>query len=240
MTEAYKKIWSTPDNDPGRALYPTYPALEEAETSNNHRTEPRALIAKDFLPKGGTGAEIGVFTGLFSPHLFKAAQPQKMYLVDPWHSLFGENYPNWKSYTAFGRLETKAAMHAVLARTKEFGERIEIVVGKSTDWLPTLPDEHLDWVYLDSSHAYEDTFIELILLSKKLKKDGIIMCDDCRPDPKQKHHAVYRAVRDFLISAGRDFNWVYLSQNQGIIRRYDAAAEALMPDGPNYGDAEQN
>lgn len=217
MSATYQKIWGTPADDPARALYPKYPALEEAETSVNHRTDGRYKLAKNLLPKGGIGAEIGVFTGLFSPHLFEATEPTRMYLVDPWGSMWGDTYPAWGAYTAFGKLTTQAAMDAVKARTKKFGDKVEMIVGTSMDWLPKLPNNFLDWVYLDSSHAYLETIQELALIAPKLRPGGVVMCDDCRPDPKSKHHSVFRAVRDF--TKMREFEVFHMEQGQGFIRR---------------------
>lgn len=214
---APQKIWQPRDGDPGKLLYSRYPALEEAETSVNHRTEPRWKIARSVLPKGGIGVEIGVFTGLFSPLLFEVAQPSKMYLLDPWHTLFGERYPNWGAYTAFGKLETEAAMDAVRARIAPYSDKVEIVVARSLDWLPTLPDNSLDWVYLDSSHAYTETLLELAAISPKLKTTGVILCDDCRTDPKSKHHACFRAIRDFTRQGA--FEIFHLESSQAALRR---------------------
>ena len=116
-------------SDPGRVLYSRFPALKEAESNINNRPEKRERIARRVLPKDGTGAEIGVFTGLFSPLLYRAASPRKLYLVDPWHTLFGEHYPSWGAYTAFGKLETEAAIEAVKARTHSFSENVFLVRG---------------------------------------------------------------------------------------------------------------
>lgn len=203
--------------DPGRGLYSRFPALKEAESSINSRPEKRERIARRVLPKEGVGAEIGVFTGLFSPLLYKAASPRKLYLVDPWHTLFGERYPSWGAYTAFGRLETEAAMEAVKARTRAFSEKVSLVTDISLNWLPTLPDDHLDWVYLDSSHGYDDTLQELTAIAPKLKAGGVILCDDCQADPHGRHHGCFRAIRDFTRQG--EFEIFLLEHAQAALRR---------------------
>lgn len=183
--------------DPGARLYAAHPPLKQIETEINHRVDKRRKLAATLLPKGGIGAEIGVFTGLFSPHLTEATEAKKVFLVDPWHTIFGEHYPPWGPYTANGQLETKYAIEAVKARTEHLGNRVEIVVAKSLDWLATLPDDFLDFVYLDTTHAYKDTLDELDAIFPKLKEHGIVMCDDVRVDRNSKHHACFRAVRDY-------------------------------------------
>ncbi len=39
------------------------------------------------LPKGGVGAELGVWKGEFSVRLLKGAKPRQLYLIDPWRQL---------------------------------------------------------------------------------------------------------------------------------------------------------
>ena len=58
-------------------------SLIRSEMTTDHRISDRRFLA-DMLPKGGIGAEIGVFTGLFSTVLLEIARPKKIYFVDPW------------------------------------------------------------------------------------------------------------------------------------------------------------
>ena len=91
-------------------------SLIRSEMTTDHRISDRRFLA-DMLPKGGIGAEIGVFTGLFSTVLLEIARPKKIYFVDPWWQAYGPNYPNWGCYTDYGRLSTKAAYETALRRT---------------------------------------------------------------------------------------------------------------------------
>jgi hypothetical protein len=40
------------------------------------------------------------------------------------------------------------------------------------DFLAPLPDAYFDWVYLDTTHEYEQTRLELQLLRRKVKPSG--------------------------------------------------------------------
>ena len=62
----------------------------------------------ELLPKGGIGAEIGVFRGHFSDLICSVAQPRKLYLIDPWTNI-GETFGWGKAYTCFGKLPTAVA-----------------------------------------------------------------------------------------------------------------------------------
>ena len=198
-------------------LYEKYPALRKVDEAVDTRICARKPAVR-LLPKGGVGAEIGVFVGHFSPVLLSIAKPDKLYLVDGWGALWGGHFPDWRHYTAHGSLETAAALEAVRARTNHASDRVEIVESASLDWLGTIPCGHLDWVYLDSSHSYEDTLVELRAIAPKLKTHGVILLDDCNPYREGKDHGVYRAVRDFTRTA--DFEIARLDYaRQCLVRR---------------------
>jgi SAM-dependent methyltransferase len=175
------------------------PALHAAETQSDHRVEARRAIL-DFIRPGSVGAELGVFTGLFSEFILRNAAPGVLHLVDPWWKAYGEYYPDWGAYTDCGRLSTRIAYRAATARTEQArGDcAVECHVAFSADWLSRQGDASLDWVYVDSTHHYEDTVRELELLCRKLRPDGYVLGDDWDPTPARPEHAVCRAVHDVL------------------------------------------
>ncbi|MGY6531829.1 class I SAM-dependent methyltransferase [Glycocaulis sp.] len=181
--------------DPARKLYLQYPGLKEAEESGGPKIKSRLDILS-LIPRNKIGAEIGVFTGRFSRALINYTKPERLYLVDAWHLLWGSHFPNWNS-TAEGKLETDAAIKATRLRTAEPKDVAKIVISESLPWLESLPPLHLDWVYLDSSHGYKKTKMELAAISPKMKIEGLIFLDDCRSDRSHRHHNVFRAVQEF-------------------------------------------
>ena len=56
--------------------------------------------------------------------------------------------------------------------------RVEIRRGFSTVVLAALPDDHLDWVYIDTNHSFETTMAELTLCDRKVKADGLVAGHD--------------------------------------------------------------
>jgi hypothetical protein len=176
-------------------LYEKYPSLEAVETTVNHRLNARKNIVGLF-PKRAVGAEVGVFTGVLSEFILKTAAPRKFYMVDPWHKAYGERFPSWGRYTDSGRLTTEAALGAARYRASQFAAA-EIVVSSSIDWLKSLPDGHLDWIYLDSSHRYDDTLSELRAIAPKLKRHGMIFGDDAWTERGNQHYGVFQAITDF-------------------------------------------
>lgn len=151
------------------------------------------LMAK-YLPKHGVGAELGVLKGDFSRTLLDFSEAKILHLVDPWYFLG----PEWTWID-----DNKSTVDAVCRvlqknRTEINNGRIIVHVQDDLKVLEDLPNNYFDWAYIDSSHAYEHTKQELLLLEKKVKKDGIICGDDWRPDPTHRHHGVYKAVQEFI------------------------------------------
>jgi hypothetical protein len=170
-------------------------SLLRAELTQNHRIFSRRFVA-ELLPKGGVGAEIGVFTGLFSTILLDVARPSHAYFVDPWWEAFGQNYPNWGRYTDHGRLSTSVAHRTAVRRINSHARdaKTEVLVEYSTTFFPRTPDRHFDWIYLDSTHSYEGTVKELELIKTKLKRGAILAGDDWHDDPAHRHHGIAKAV----------------------------------------------
>jgi len=157
----------------------------------------RILFLEQFLPKNGIGAELGVYKGDFSPFLLKHTNAKKLYLVDPWFYHKGGHW-DWGN----GNRSTVDALIKILRAFKKEIEdgRIIIQVGWDTQVLTTFPDQYFDWVYVDTSHTYEQTKKELQILTRKVKGNGVIAGDDWWPDPNHRHHGVYKAVREFEAS----------------------------------------
>ncbi len=113
-----------------------------------------------------SGAEIGVYTGEFSEKFCKAGF--KFYAIDPWLNygdyLLGQN-------TADGNYE-----HAkkVLAPYKN----CEIIRKTSMEALADIPDESLDFVYIDGNHWFKYVAEDICEWSKKVRKGGVISGHD--------------------------------------------------------------
>jgi hypothetical protein len=195
--------------------FPTDMDVLRAELRTDHRLPERRFLLS-FIPENSIGAELGVFTGLFSSLIAAQRKVARVTFVDPWWTLFGETYPDWGTYTNFGRLKTRSAYD--IARRRVSASRLPhraLEVALSYEWLDAQPDESLDWVYLDSSHSYEGTRRELQLLSRKLRPAGVILGDDWQTDRMNRHHGVFIAVNEFvrgsefeLVLCGMALQWV--------------------------------
>jgi hypothetical protein len=205
------------------------------------------LFLLDYIPPNSIGAELGVFTGLFSSVLAREKRISQVTFVDPWWEAFGERYPNWGAYTDYGRLKTRNAFEIARQRVLKPGLPNRVIeVDFSYNWLTRQPSRSLDWVYLDSTHMYEDTKRELELLDEKLGDHGMILGDDWLVDRNHYHHGVFLAANEFLKS--RNFELVSCGQSgQWVMRRappdtsmhlirYKAGVDALQHSSPTDYD----
>lgn len=190
------------------------------------KNRTRGAILGSLISPGGVGAELGVFKGQFSMTLVRALRPEHIYIVDPWY-LLGASWP-W----AAGDRSTVNALRKVFGRMRlelESG-RATVVVVDDREFLARLPDSTFDWVYLDSSHAYEHTKSELALLVRKVRVDGVIAGDDWRSDETHRHHGVCKAVREYVDSGELAEILFDEESHQWVTRVVKGAASQRMTD----------
>jgi hypothetical protein len=160
--------------------------------------ENRSRALKPYLKENAVAAELGVLKGDFSRAILQSWKPAKLHLVDPWY-LLG---PEWSWEKG-----DRSTMHALIGILKDYEKelisgQVVLNIALDQDFLATLPDGYFDWIYLDTTHEYDQTKLELQLLQKKVKASGVIAGDDWRPDPAHPHHGVYKAVQE-LIAEGK-------------------------------------
>ena len=150
------------------------------------RNIERMEFLSRFIVRQGTGAELGVHKGYFSPVLFDRLAPEKLYLIDPWY-LQGKQW-SWGE----GNRRVMDALCRVLRQMEDelVSGKVVLLIDDDLEALAKMPDGHLDWVYLDTTHQYEHTVKELRLLKLKLKPGGVIAGDDWQTDRSHKHYTV--------------------------------------------------
>lgn len=179
-----------------RMSFPRIIHPHKIDGSDPERCQSRINFLGKYILPGSRGAELGVFTGAFIDWLL-ALYPAMLYVVDPWY----RQGSTWE--WAVGKPSTLEALVNIL---RLFSGEINAgtlipVVDYSENFLRNLKNGSLDWVYIDTTHAYEQTKVELLLACSAVGEDGIILGDDCDENPKARHHGVYQAVKE-LESAG--------------------------------------
>lgn len=144
------------------------------------------------LPHDAVCAELGVFRGDFSAEIIERCHPSALYLVDTFGGMVCSGDRNGD---AVCRIDMGKEMANVCARFKS-EPAVRVVQAKSWVWLDSVPPGTLDWVYLDTSHDFYCTSVELELMHRAVKRGGFL----CGHDYSPEFPGVIRAVDAFRFS----------------------------------------
>ncbi|MCB0330766.1 MAG: class I SAM-dependent methyltransferase [Bdellovibrionales bacterium] len=193
--------------------------LRPTETSAvRQHVDRRSFL--DHFPKEGVGAEIGVFRGEFAQALLEKTHPKMLYLIDKWWHIAHEpkvQPSEWRKTESSQIIDDFVSVVRVF-QNELIGGTVDILVGDDLKILSNMPTDSLDWAYLDTTHQYEQTKLELSILSRIVKPDGIIAGHDWQPDPSHRHHGVAKAVRE-LVDSGQYQLWYLDNHLQWGIRK---------------------
>ena len=138
-----------------------------------------------------TGAEIGVRIGSYSEVLCQTIPEIKLLCVDNW--------------LAYGRLTQEAAdknYERAIERLAPYD--VTFMRATSIEAAPEIPDESLDFVYIDASHDFDSVMVDIILWAKKVRKGGAV-----------SGHDYFEFYRAGVVSAVRAY-----TQAHGIVNWY--------------------
>lgn len=163
---------------------------------------------KEYKPKHV--CEVGVFKGNLSKVILTLMKDiEKMYLVDLW-----EHQPNYKDHSNKRAEVFKSLYQETLEKVSPWIDKVEVLKGFSTDMCKKIPDNSLDWVFIDARHDYKGCSEDLHAYYPKVKSGGIVSghdymtaaeCKKCTPnqdwsicqDGSINEGAVKGAVNDF-------------------------------------------
>ena len=129
----------------------------------------RQHLAKFFGEMGfKIGAEIGVWQGEYSAILSKSAPSLHLLCIDPWKSFRRHKQRHMDVYydRACRRLN---------------GRNIEIIKKPSMEVVRDIPNNSLDFVYIDEMHEFDPEMLDLICWSDKVRPGGIVSGHDYSP-----------------------------------------------------------
>jgi hypothetical protein len=115
------------------------------------------------------GCEIGVLRGKNALEMFNCIPDLKLYLVDPYLD-YTESQRN------FGKVKFNSFLDSTMTRMK--GRNYEFLKMKSTDACEYVPDESLEFIYIDGNHKYNYAMTDLFNWVPKVKTGGIISGHD--------------------------------------------------------------
>jgi hypothetical protein len=211
--------------------------LEQLVRNNVMAAQSRMELWMGLMDKLKTAkmAEIGVYRGDFAASLLKQCKSiQTYYMVDPWKHLDDWNKPANKEDKIFEEFlsETKA-------KTEFAGERRVILRGKTTEVISQIPDESLDFVYIDGDHTLRGITIDLIQVYRKIRPGGFIGGDDFSASPWQ-HETSFEPTLVFpfavYFAEAMDFRIFALPHNQFLIEKQAGRGFEFIDVTGKYGD----
>lgn len=164
------------------------------------------------IPKGGVGAEIGVCKGLNSINLFHVAKPSRMFLVDIWEDKDPEGNKWHKAYDPalwFG--DHRNLINDFFSDEIEKGI-VTTVRDFGANFLYSLQNDSLDWIYIDANHQYDAVSMEIDMAILKVKNGGYILGHDYTSETVLWGNSVIRAVNERIQSG--DISMVGISIEQ--------------------------
>ena len=171
------------------------------------------------LPKGGIGAEIGVWKGDYSTTLLQHTKPRVLHLIDPWETREDPNYDSawYGKARGIDMDQVHAEVRARFTAQIDSGQ-IRIHRAPSVEAMATFPDGSLDFVYIDGDHAYEGVKPDLEISVRKVRVGGLICVDD-HMIGKWWGDGVVRAVNETLGAFPRALQLVLCSDSQVVIQK---------------------
>lgn len=173
--------------------------------------EKHRLKLLQSLPKGGVGAEIGVFEGAFSPQILEVTQPKFLYLIDPWKFDQRRLLPTFGLLLVKQNPQTREPGNSPQKHLDQMAEKVQASFAdhKNVQVLRTTAGKFfelcrkrgitLDWVYLDGDHGYDAVRADVAAAYETVKPGGIVSGDDFGlKSIEDGTKSVRRAVTEFL------------------------------------------
>lgn len=119
-------------------------------------------------------AEIGVYRGDFAQTLLRQSPClTRYYMIDPWKHL-----PDWNKPANHPDTELEAYYQESIAKTDFAAEKRVVLRGKTVDVIGQIPDQALDYAYIDGDHTLRGITIDLLSVYPKVKVGGFLTGDD--------------------------------------------------------------
>ncbi len=158
-------------------------ALPFVITGNSSKNDFAILLRELGFKKG---AEIGVERGELSQILCRNIPGLELTCVDAWTAI-----PGYRE-----RHNHKQDLFYTITKEKLAPYNCRVVKGFSLDVVKTIPDESLDFIYIDANHEFQHCTNDIAEWSKKVRQGGIISGHDFNyfQAPQELIHTKYVVI----------------------------------------------
>lgn len=186
-----------------------------------------------------TMLEVGVWKGDFAEQILKACGfLERYYMIDPWANLPDWNKPFNVAPEIFDEIYQEAMRKTAFASNK-----IVALRGRTKDVIDRIPDNSLDFAYIDGDHTLRGITIDLMRVLPKIKEGGVIGGDDFTQSPWQhdiRYEPTLVCPYSIYFAEALDLPIVALPHNQFFIQKSSKAGFSFFDTTGNYGDVSLN
>ncbi len=119
-------------------------------------------------------AEIGVYRGSFAETLLRGCEGLTLYyMIDPWKHL-----ADWNKPANHPDAQLEAYYQEAKAKTEFAAGKRRILRGKTVDVIDNIPDQSLDFAYIDGDHTLKGITVDLTCVYPKVREGGFLTGDD--------------------------------------------------------------
>ena len=184
-------------------------------------------------------AEVGVWKGDFAKLVLEQCKfIERYYMIDPWANLPDWNKPFNVDEKIFEDVYAEAMNITAFASSK-----IVVLRGRTKEVVDEIPDESLDFAYIDGDHTLRGITIDLIKLLPKIKKDGFIGGDDFTPNPWQhdmRFEPTLVCPFSIYFAEAMDLPIIALPFNQFLMQKRSDIPFSFVDYTGKYGDISLN
>lgn len=180
-------------------------------------------------------AEIGVWKGTFAKYILERCDLiTRYYMIDPWANLPNWNKPFNVSTEEFNEIYVEAIQKTEFAAAKRI-----ILRGTSREVIDKIPEDSLDFAYIDGDHTLRGITIDLIKIYPKMKEGGFIGGDDFIADPWQqgtKYEPTLVCPFSIYFAEAMNLPIVVLPFNQFVIQKKANSAFSFIDTTGHYNN----
>jgi len=128
--------------------------------------------------------EVGVQEGIYSKEILsRIPSLKKLYLVDLW-----QRQENYKDIANISDENHNKFLEMTNRNVDQWNYKVEILRGYSNEMCHMIPDESLDWVYVDARHDYCGCREDIEAYWPKIKPSGIMSGHDYHDAEEVRNH----------------------------------------------------
>lgn len=152
-----------------------------------------------------TGLEIGVSRARTSRRLLRAFPDLHLYLIDPY-----ERYKDHSNNRKVNQRQQHRRKTTALKALKPFEDRYDLIEDYSYRVSWQIPDNSLDFIFIDGLHTAIGTMIDILLYAQKIKKGGLLCGHDFNRETVKDAVISYKNLNAVgNIKVTRNFIWYY-------------------------------